>query len=100
MRVTHIRGVLVSKVVLILKVVLVLKGSIVQYYLPLHLPHVDEVLAQLGPQEPPVVQDGQAPGRGVSPPVGGQAGPGVEVRHRAVPQLGGRVRAYDHFHGR
>lgn len=66
-------------------------------YLPLDLPQVDEVLAQLGRQQVLPAEDGQGPGGAVPPPVGQQAGAAVQVEHGAVPQLGAGVTAHYHL---
>ncbi|MEQ2250288.1 hypothetical protein ILYODFUR_038433 [Ilyodon furcidens] len=66
-------------------------------YLPLDLPHVDEVLPQLGAQQELPSQDGEAPGRRVPSPVGQQAGAAVQVENGAVPELRARITADHHL---
>lgn len=66
-------------------------------HLPLDLPHVDEVLGQLGGQQVLASQDGERPGRAVPAPVGEQAGAAVQVEHGDVPKLGARVTADYHL---
>lgn len=66
-------------------------------HLPLNLPHVDEVLAQLSRQEVLAAEDGQCPGRAVPPPVGEQARAAVQVEDGGVPQLRAGVAADDHL---
>lgn len=63
-------------------------------YLPLNLPHVDEVLAQLPRQHVMPSEQGECPGRAVPPPVGQQAGAAVQVEHGDIPELRARVTAH------
>ncbi len=66
-------------------------------YLPLDLPHVDEVLTQLSGQQVLPTEDGQRPGGAVPSPVGKQTGAAVQVEYGAVPQLRAGVTAHYHF---
>lgn len=65
-------------------------------YLPLDLPDVDEVLAELGGEQELPAENGECPGRAVPSPVREQAGAAVEVEHGAVPQL--RAGVTGHYH--
>lgn len=60
-------------------------------YLPLDLPHVNEILAQLRRQEVLSTEEGESPGRTVPSPVGQKAGTTVKVEHGQVPQLRPRI---------
>ena len=66
-------------------------------YLPLDLPHVDEVLPQLRAEQVPPAEQSEPPGRGAPSPVGEQAGAAEQVEHGAVPHLRARVAAHDHL---
>lgn len=66
-------------------------------YLSLDLPHVNEILAQLGGQEVLSAEKGERPGRTVPSPVRQEAGTTVEVEHGQVPQLRTGIRAQNHL---
>lgn len=61
--------------------------TVITPYLPLDLPHVNEILSQLGREEVLSAEEGESPGRTVPSPVGQKAGTTVKVEHGQVPKL-------------